>query len=510
MAATRQGVPDTSPERDPDRPLTVAHLAGLIDDAIQDSLPARLRVVGQVSGFRQRTHWYFDLKDEHAVVSCVMFASAARRSRAVIEDGLEVVLTGRVDFYKKTGRISLIVERIEPVGAGAMELAFRRLCEELRGLGWFDERRKRSLPRFPRRVAVVTSATGAALHDVLDTARRRCPMIDIALVDVRVQGERAAPEIARALRRLGAAHERLGIDAILLTRGGGSMEDLWAFNERQVAEQIVRSPIPVVAAIGHESDTTIAELVADRRCATPTQAAVALFPDREALARELTDFAKRLRFVVDRLIAHERQRVRAAVRHRVLSDPTGPIRVAGERLGDAVRRAHTGMHREVGARARRLHALWVRLERHRPATAQARREARLEELTKRLRRAARARTRLDLEPSARRLARAQEGLVRERASRLESLDRELEAVGPGAVLRRGYSVTTRADDGALVRSPEDVRAGQALLTRLSEGSVESVVGGVRQSPSVPAPSRRPRRGGGRSGADDPSQMDLFE
>jgi exodeoxyribonuclease VII large subunit len=171
-----------------DSPLTVSQLAGRISVALAQGLPAKVRVIGEVSGFRERTHWYFDLKDAGAVVNCAMFATAARQARFTPRIGQEVVVTGRVEFYDKQGKMSLLIEKIEPVGAGALELAFRALCEELRGLGWFDPARKRAIPACPRLVAVVTSRSGAALQDVLDTMQRRCPSTGVALVDVRVQG----------------------------------------------------------------------------------------------------------------------------------------------------------------------------------------------------------------------------------------------------------------------------------------------------------------------------------
>ncbi len=254
--------------------LTVSRLAAMISTVVGDHLPARVRVVGEVSGARRSTHLYFGLKDAGALISAAVFASNLRKLGFEPRDGQQIVATGRVEFYEPQGRITLIVEAIEPVGQGAHELRFKQLCEELRRLGWFAAERKRPLPTFPRKVAVVTSRTGAALQDVLDTMARRCPAVGVVLVPVKVQGEGAAEQVVRALAHLAANHEKLGIDAVIVTRGGGSPEDLDAFNEREVARAIVQCPVPVVAAIGHETDTTIAELVADERCATPTQAAM--------------------------------------------------------------------------------------------------------------------------------------------------------------------------------------------------------------------------------------------
>jgi len=452
-----------------DAPLTVSQLAARISGALAAGFPATVRVIGEVSGFRERTHWYFDLKDAQAVVNCAMFATAARKTKFPLRNGQEVVATGRVEFYDKQGRVSVIVERLEPVGAGALELAFRALCEELRALGWFDPARKRPVPTQPRRVGVVTSRTGAALQDVLDTMRRRNPAVDILFVDARVQGDGAAGEVAAAIRWLDANRARLGIDAILVTRGGGSMEDLWAFNERLVAEAIVGSTLPVVAAIGHETDTTIAELVADLRCATPTQAAMRLCPDRAAMLEQLDSLGARLAGAATRVLG-ERRHVESLAQHLRLSVSGRISRWAGmvERLSG-------------------------RLESHRPAALQARRAAMVEGLELRL-------------------AAAVRGEVERAGARLGAMTQQLTAVGPASVLNRGYSYTLR-DDGALVKAVSDVRPGDVLSTQVSDGRIRSVVDGQRGgSPRVEpeaAPVSKAKPGKKRRGQGELGEPGLF-
>lgn len=446
-----------------DSPLTVSQLAGRISAALEAGFPAPVRVIGEVSGFRERTHWYFDLKDAQAVVNCAMFQTAARRAKFTPSSGQEVVATGRVEFYDKQGRVSLIVEKLEPVGAGALELAFRALCEELRGLGWFSEERKRPIPAHPRRIAVVTSRTGAALQDVLDTMRRRNPAVDVLLVDARVQGEGAAGEVAAAIRWLNANRERLGIDALLVTRGGGSMEDLWAFNERIVAEAIVGSLLPVVAAIGHETDVTIAELVADMRCATPTQAAMRLTPDRGAMLEQLDSLGAHLAAAAGRAVG-QRRHVESLARHL--------------RTSATARITHL---------ARMLERLSARVEAHRPAAMQARRAAMVEGLE-------------------RRLASAAKCEVEKQRARLEGLARQLSVVGPQSVLGRGFSYTQR-EDGTLVRGVGDVRPGDVINTQVSDGRIRSVVGGgdggAAARPVAPAARRAGKGAKGAGSGGDP-------
>lgn len=500
-------------------PLTVSQLAVLVSRALSDHLPATIRLIGEIGQFRERTHWYFDLKDAGAVMSCVMFASSARRAGFVPQVGQQVVLTGRVEFWDKGGRTQFMADRIEPVGAGALDLAFRKLCEELRGLGWFDETRKRSLPLLPRRVAVVTSRTGAALQDVLDTARRRCPAVEVALVDVRVQGEGAAPQIAAALRRLARAHRGLGIDVILVTRGGGSMEDLWAFNERIVAEAIVHSPIPVVAAIGHETDTTIAELVADVRGATPTQAAMRVFPDAADLRRQLGSLGSRLGSQVTRQLRLDRERLRGAARHPFLADPAALVAERRKSLASSLRSLAAALREHVRARQARLDRLAARLERHRPAAVYARREARLRHAELRLASVMRSHLcEADTEGLKLRLNAAMDSLVDRRQAALQSAARGLDLVGPHGVLRRGYSITLDAD-GRAIRSVRDAAPGATVTTRLSDGAFDSrVVGageaaalrelsptGARAAAGVPA-TRRARRSSSRETKD---QLGLF-
>jgi exodeoxyribonuclease VII large subunit len=489
MAARQSAAPGSPPPASAAgaAPVTVSQLAAMIDVALRERLPASVRVVGEVGRFTERTHWYFDLKDSGAVIPCVMWQSAARKAGFVPALGQQVVLAGRVEHYPQGGRTQFIAEKIEPVGAGALDVAYRRLVEELRQLGWFAPERKRALPMFPRKVAIVTSRGGAALQDVLDTVGRRCPALSLALADVRVQGDGAAEQIARTIRAIGRVHAECGIDILLVTRGGGSLEDLWSFNERIVAAAIYDSPIPVVAAIGHETDTTIAELVADLRCATPTQAAMRIAPDADALRTQLDSMGGRLGSLVERHIRLDSERLRGASRHAFFASRDGFVRVREVRLkADADRLRHAMLDRLRASMDRHDRAARG-LSRHRPEAAYARREADLHHLAARLRASLGA-------------------MIDRRGAALESAARGLDLVGPHNVLKRGYSVTFRADGRAL-RSAADARQGETLSTRLADGSVESIVTpkGADLAALRPMPSaRRARRQ-----TDDRNQMGLF-
>lgn len=444
--------------------LTVTEAARLVDAALQQ-LPRPMAVVGQVSGFTERRHWYFSLKDEESVISCVMWESRVGR-RPRLADGDEVVARGSFGFWSRAGRTQFIVESVTPRGMGSLEQQFRALCEELRAKGWFEESRKPRLPSFPRRIAIVTSATGAAVRDCLATAASRCPAVSILVVDVRVQGEGAAAEVAEAIRRLDLLAEAWGIDAILVTRGGGSREELWAFNERVVAEAAFRCRTPLVAAIGHEPDVEIIELVA-HRAATPTRGIMLLLPDREALRNHLDHLGARSLHGLHRRIHRERGRLELAARHALLRRPAS-ILVESRRaeVDEARLRLSGSLPRRLEMERRRLAELSARMERHRPSAALAAGRARLEALATRLPRAHR------------------QALERRRAA-LDGFGRQLAAVGPAQVLARGYSLTL-GPGGRLLRRPSDVEDGARIETRLAEGALHSL---VTKGPAPDAPPR---------------------
>lgn len=476
-------------------PLTVSQLAVKIDDTLKAGIAGSVRVAGEVSNFSDRTHWYFNLKDEGAVVACVAFQSVAKKIGFTPASGQQVLLKGRVEFYAPQGRLSLVVEGMQPVGAGPAELALKRLVEEVRALGWLDPARKRPLPTFPRRIAVITSRTGAALQDVLVTARKRCPAVAILVVDVRVQGEGAAAEIAEAVRLVGLRHGVLGIDAVVVTRGGGSIEDLWAFNDREVARAIVESPIPVVAAIGHETDTTLAELVADERCATPTQAAMRLTPDTAGLMQQIDSAGRRLSAHLQRHMRHERERLAALAARPALADPRHLTRDAAERLAQMYGVLKSvAMSRLQGAMGQ-VDGRALRLERQHPRAVHARNVGRVQVAGHRLETAVKhVIGGVDLAALAGHLTRAGKAMVTVAAAKVQARGSHLTAIGPRSILARGYSITT-GPDGTLIRSQGDVKPGDVIATTVADGQIGSTVnafGGSAGAPNPKKPRRRPQ------------------
>jgi len=329
----------------------------LLDDHVPD-----LWVRGEVANWNasDRGHRYFTLRDEGAQVRCVFFAGDAWRLPADPEDGMEVAVLGRPTLYEAQGRFQIVVRRLEATGDGLWRLAFERLHRKLREEGLLAPARKRPLPSFPRRVAVVTSRSGAALHDVLSVLGRRSPWIDVLVCHCRVQGDGAALEIRRALETVGGL---AGIDAVILTRGGGSTEDLWCFNEEVTVRAVAGCPVPVICAVGHEVDVTLAELVADRRAQTPSVAAELVAPDAEALRARLDGISLVLARGLRRSVGRGRERLDryADDLPRAMRSSLGGARDALDRhahtLPRGVRTALQRARGRLGAVAGRLDAL---------------------------------------------------------------------------------------------------------------------------------------------------------
>lgn len=507
--------------------LTVGQLNRWIGRVVDSEFFDDVHVVGQVSNYRpnQRSgHVYFTLRDEEAEIPAVMWQSQARRLRFTPENGLEVVATGHVEFYQPRGRIQLIVRQLEPRGVGALELAFRQLYRRLEREGLFEDARKRALPPFPQRIGVVTSPTGAAVRDILVTLRRRFPGLHIFVVPVRVQGDGAAEEIARAIANLNRWSAHLGgIDVMIVGRGGGSQEDLWAFNEEVVARAIAQSRIPVVSAVGHEIDTTIADLVADVRAATPTAAAQIVVPDAQEVLRTIERHARSLMRTVAHRLEMERSRLRQIERAEPFARPLAIVERARQRVDEAAQRLEGGWHRRArGWHDRLHHAARVLVGLH-PLRVMRRMDRQVEMLRERLGRAvgrcldraeaglaglerrlagrhpgmqvgmyrrevraaerrlagaARRRVRgwaPVLDEVHRRLERAPQRLVEALAKRTETAETRLRVNSYRSVLRRGYAIVRRRGRKRLVTRSADARPGEVLTTEMFDGSFESQV-----------------------------------
>jgi exodeoxyribonuclease VII large subunit len=446
----------------PEQALTVAQLTSMIDKALTSAFPKSVAVRGEVSNARKQAsgHLYFTLKDDAACLNCVMWRDAAARLKFTVEDGAEVIASGRVTVYAPQGKYQLQVTSLQPVGRGALELAFKQLHARLTAEGLFEAARKKPIPRFPGKIVLVTSQSTAALQDMLK-ALRRYPWIRLSLYHVPVQGEDAAEKIAQALIHLNRQTQRP--DLILLARGGGSLEDLWSFNEEIVARAIAASRTPIVTGIGHEIDTTIADLAADYHAHTPTEAAQIVVQHWKRAAEELAYAHTRFNRAMRQLHRDARQRLIAVWRHEFFRRPIDRIQNLRQLLDDRQRAlvlAATASARNIERRLTRLHD---RLQAHHPRQQLAAQNQRLSAAT-------------------RRLTASMAAYLQTRRSQLKSLDLQLAALSPQQVLRRGYSITTLKKSGKIVRTVSQISEGDRIVTQFSDGQSESIVQDSRQLP----------------------------
>ncbi len=433
---------------------SVSELNRTVRDVLEGAL-GPIWVAGELSNIARPAsgHIYFTLKDADAQVRCAMFRGRNRRLTFTPEAGMMVRARGRVGLYEPRGDYQLIVEALEPGGSGALAQAFEALKKRLAAEGLFAAERKRALPALPRRVGVITSASGAALRDVLRILHRRFPAVPVVVYPVPVQGEQAAGAIAAMLERAGARAE---CDVVLLVRGGGSLEDLWAFNEEAVARAIVASPIPVVSGVGHEIDVTIADFAADRRCPTPSAAAEVVTPDAETLVRRVGQVERRLSASTQRRLERATERHAHLERRLYRQDPARRLQQLQQRADELSARLGRAVRRELARHRRRWVIHTERLERATPAQ-------RIERLRDRLARAQRG------------LERGVQRSLAGHRERLARTSRALEAVSPLAVLGRGYALVRRSADGRALTDADDTAAGNGLDIRLARGRVEATV-----------------------------------
>ncbi|HEV7903264.1 MAG TPA: exodeoxyribonuclease VII large subunit, partial [Pyrinomonadaceae bacterium] len=422
---------------------------------------ASVWVEGEISNFKAASsgHWYFTIKDEGAKLHAKCFRGVNGRIRFRPSDGLQVRARGRITVYEPRGEYELMVEGLDPVGAGALRVAFEQMRDRLAAEGLFAEELKRPLPLLPRRVGVVTSPTGAAIRDIINVIKRRTRTVNILVAPTRVQGVGAGAEIARAIRRLNEHHrkaEREGrvrdfIDAIIVGRGGGSSEDLWAFNEEEVARAIRASRIPVISAVGHETDFTIADFAADVRAPTPSAAAELVAAREDEMAAIVLTLTRDLVRAVEYRLLVERERVHEAVSSEGFDEVRERLRESGRMTDELARRLESLIHRAHEQARKKLESVTGRLS---PARA----AARAGEGSVRL---ALARAALDANFGAR---------LDERRARLEVAVASLDALSPLNVLGRGYALVQDAR-GRVLRSSRSVRVGERVRVRLAEGQL---------------------------------------
>jgi exodeoxyribonuclease VII large subunit len=441
------------------RALTVSELTERIQGVLETEF-VDVWVEGEISNLKLASsgHWYFSLKDEQAQIHAVVWKTDARLIRFRPQDGMKVLARGQLRVYPPRGEYQISIQVLEPLGKGSLQQAFEELKERLEREGLFDPARKRPLPMLPRRIGVVTSPTGAVLRDILRVLRSRYANLEVLVYPALVQGEGAAAEIAqgiRVLNRLTALPGR-GLDVILLARGGGSLEDLWAFNEEIVARAIAASRIPTISAVGHETDFTIADFVADLRVPTPSAAAERVVQAKEDLQAKIAAIEERRDAAFRLRLARVRARVEAAAAHRVFAAERGRLHVQAQRVDDLARRAETGLAR--GLERGRSHArrLRERLEAFRFDRQLAARREQLARQTDRLAALFRAH-------------------AERRRAALSRLAASLDGLSPLAVLGRGYALVWDEAGGRLVRDAVEIDEGQRLRIRLHRGALRATV-----------------------------------
>ncbi|MFQ5743124.1 MAG: exodeoxyribonuclease VII large subunit [Acidobacteriota bacterium] len=446
--------PSTSEVRDQRKVWTVGELVASSRELLEEKFPA-VFVRGEISNFHRHSsgHWYFKLKDEEALLDVAMFRNANSAVPFDVEEGMEVIAGGQLTIYPRRGAFQLVAELLEPVGWGALQLAFEQLRTRLHAEGLFDEQRKRPLPLLPTCVGVVTSASGAAWRDLLRVWRRRRVPIRAILTPARVQGPGAAQEIAAAIETLNR-HGRAQV--LIVSRGGGSREDLWAFNEETVARAIAASAIPVIAAVGHEIDTTIAELVADRRAATPTAAAEIVAASRQELVGRLLAARRQTASALSRRLLEARARLNDPRLRRRLGQPASLLSFYRQRLDDGWNRLSTPIGTILRRRRQRLQAMSHRLVQCNPLGSALRHRNRLSAAGRQVRSGVRRQ-------------------LQARDARLVAAAVRVEALSPLAVLARGYSICARRRDGLIVRRSSDVQTGEGVRVRLARGQIDCKV-----------------------------------
>ena len=426
--------------------LTVSQLNGRARVLLEDVF-RNVWVEGEISNLARPAsgHVYFTLKDSGAQVRCALFRQNAVRVRQALRDGLAVKVRGKVSLFEGRGDYQLILDTVEPAGDGALRLAFEALKEKLGTEGLFSAENKVALPAHPQRIGIISSPTGAVIRDIISVFRRRAPQVELTLIPTAVQGREAINQIVRALQ---LADSR-GFDALILARGGGSLEDLWCFNEEAVARAIAACVTPIVSAVGHETDVSISDFVADVRAPTPSAAAELLAPDSSDLQRRIDSLKRRLLLRMQSRLMHDRLRLDSLTRR--LRHPGERLRQQAQRLDDLDMRLRRAFEQRLNQRRERLARLDTRLAAQHPGRTLALLKQRLDSL-------------------AERLPRAMRETLKDRRQRLQAQVQTLQVVSPLATLGRGYSILLD-ERGQAIRSAAQTHNGQRLTARLGEGEL---------------------------------------
>ena len=482
---------------------TVSQVNSLIKEILENNLPSRLTITGEITNWSiaRSGHAYFDLKDENALLPSVCWKSKLGKIKFEPENGLAVIAKGHIEVYSPHGKYQFYADSMQPAGVGALQLAFEQMIKRLREQGLFDDAHKKPLPTYPERIGILTSESGAAVHDIQDSIHNRWPPAKLFLYPVPVQGEGAAEEIAAAIRDVNRRNKNLKLDILIVGRGGGSLEDLWAFNEEVLARAIFDSKIPIISAVGHEIDTTIADLVADARASTPTKAGVVAVPDMQEVLEKMANLRERLKSQLKFLVRSSQQqsdelciRLESSVKH-LLADTRNTLYAIVEQirqiephrllarksldLNNLQNQAKAALKAIINNSKMQLMGVEKRLpetmkemliERQRRLTVNFEKVVRIKPhqvIGRRMVELSNLRNRANVGVCV---------ILNKQRMRLTGAKNRLAGLNPRAVLKRGYSITTNKKTGLLVKCLKDVQIGELLNTELAdENYIESKV-----------------------------------
>ncbi|MCB1111058.1 MAG: exodeoxyribonuclease VII large subunit [Chlamydiales bacterium] len=438
--------------------LSVSQLTQAIKLSLESTFPL-IWVQGEVSNFKKQSsgHMYFSIKDDQAQISAIMFRGDAMKLKAPPKDGDQVIVRGELNVYPPSGKYQVLVRELRLAGIGELLLRLEELKKEIYKRGWFKPEHKKAIPRFPKRIGVVTSPTGAAIQDILNVLTRRFSGFHLILNPVRVQGSEAAGEIAKAIKQF---NDHDLVDVIIVGRGGGSIEDLWAFNEEIVAEAVFQSRIPIICAVGHETDHCIAEYVADVRAPTPSAAAEMVIAEKESQIDKLRQLDRRLQQTIRHQLRHCRQQLTSIAKQPMLASPYAVLGIWMQRLDDIKHRTDVSMQQFLQQKKLVLKGHQQHIQALNPITLIRQYGIKLEQYR-----------RLILQSWKQKHA--------ERQQKLLSLTKTLQAIDPKTLLSRGYSIAFSEKDGSVISSIHQLRLNDEIRIMLSDGEAKSTVNELR-------------------------------
>ena len=435
--------------------LSISELNKTVKGLLEKEFPF-IYVEGEISNFSRPSsgHWYFTLKDEKAQIKCAMFRNQNRLVPFEPENGQQVVLYGKVTLYEGRGDFQIITTSLEVSGDGELRRSFERLKVSLQKEGFFDQKKKKAIPKFPNNIAIITSPTGAAIKDIFSVVYRRFPALGMTVIPTQVQGEEAVPQIVDAIET--ANKEQSSYDLILLSRGGGSLEDLWAFNTEPVAKAIFNSSIPVVSAIGHESDFTISDFVADLRAPTPSSAAEQITPDAKMIKNDISETSDRLIRAARRVTDSRQSELSHLIRR--IRHPSSRLNEFSQRLDDLERRILSRISNLLRIKKSKLaeRKISTPIQKIQQVNDRAKQLSKL-------------------------MSQSYATLIKNRQASLNEKSSQLEALGPLATLKRGYAIVSDETNGKIIRNSDEITEGEKLEIRLSGGALTAQVVAKRKT-----------------------------